>query len=150
MRKILFDTSVLLAGTLESHVHFREGVQWIDAVAHKQIRGFVSTHSVAEFFRHLSSSPFEPQVSPLLALTLVEKSLLKTFHTIDLTRRDYLLAIKRVTERSLRGAVVYDSLHVQSALKKKMDGLVTLNTKDFNRLVNTDELTIIDMTSQGP
>lgn len=150
MKKILFDTSALLAGTLENHIHFKGGVQWIDAVREKRIRGYVSTHSVAEFFRHLSSWHFEPHISPLLALNLVEKSLMTTFDTIDLTRRDYLLAIKRVTERSLRGAIIYDSLHVQSALKMKINGLVTLNTKDFIRLVGTDELTVIDIASQKP
>lgn len=60
------------------------------------------------------------------------------------------MALNRVAERGLRGGIVYDSLHLQAALKKKVDLLVTLNVKDFERLIEPGEIEIVNPLSVKP
>lgn len=150
MRKILFDTSVIFASSREDHVHFRVAYHWVLAVRERKISAFISAHSLAELYSNLTKYPLPPVIPPNDALLFLQKEVMPHFKPITLSVRDYSKAIDRLVDKSLKGGIVYDSLHVQAAMKKKVDALVTLNSKDFARLVKPDKLRIINPMDEAP
>lgn len=54
---------------------------------------------------------------------------------ITLTQKDYIEAIDHLVEQSLTGGVTYDALIMWVAHKSEVDRVVTLNPKDFKRVL---------------
>lgn len=150
MKKILFDTSILIAGTFKSHVHHSQSVPWLHTATDRKIKAFISTHNLAELYTHISKPLYDIAASPASAQQLITQWIVPYFQTIELNRKDYQKAIGRVVERSLRGAIIYDALHIQAALKKKVDAIITLNETDFARLIKPGEINIINPLNTSP
>ncbi len=150
MKKIFFDTSVLIAGMTTQHIHFVQSSPWLSLVANRVIKGFISTHTLAEFYANLTRMPHTPSVTPLIAQKMIKEWVLEYCTPIALDHSDYLLALDRIIGRSLRGGVIYDSLHLQAALKQKVHALVSLNERDFARLVDSQEIRLINPLTESP
>lgn len=138
---VLFDTSVLIAATVEVHPHHGPSHRLVEGGRAKG-RVFLSTHGLAEFFSALTAMPIDPPVAPPEAREVIEERILKSFELVDLSGADYRKAIERVCVRNLKSGAIFDALHVQAAIKMKVPRLVTWNPKHFLRLV-TDELRIV-------
>ena len=150
MKKYLFDTSVIVAGTLESHPHLVPARRWLGAATGKKIEAFVSVHSLAELYSNLSVPHQDSISSPKIAREMIDEWISSVFNVIEFKLSDYQKAIERVSRRSLRGGIIYDSLHVQAALKRKVNALVTLNSKHFDQLVKEGELQIFNPLADKP
>lgn len=150
MKKLFFDTSVIIAGLCEPHPHFLQAISWLKLAFEKKVSAFISTHCVAECFSGLSRLPLATSIMPSTAEQIIQESVLPHFEIVALSATDYKRAIKRVVLRSISGAVVYDSLHLQAALKKKADALVTINQKDFIRLIDPHEMKLINPLETSP
>lgn len=150
MKKILYDTSVIIAGTFEDHDHFSVAFPWHELARRQRISAFISTHSVAEIFATLTTQSYVPFLPRDQVEEILFKDILPCFQPVVLSPSDYKSAIGRALDRSLRGGVIYDSLHIQAAIKKKVDALVTLNSKDFTRLIEPAELRIINPADEAP
>ncbi len=48
--------------------------------------------------------------------------------------------IKAMSEKGLSGGIIYDALIAKAALKAKADRLLTLNKKDFEKIVPGNEI----------
>ena len=132
---LLIDTSTLASSIIEEdRLHFLPSSRLIQQVEKKQHRGFISLHSIAEFYATLTATPLEEPISPMQAKTMIEDGLLKIFECVDLSVQDYQKAILRVVEKGLKSGAIYDALIFQAALKKKVSALVTWNTRHFERL----------------
>ena len=116
----------------------------------KNCTGFISAHCIAELYSVLSRYHHDPILSPKLCMRIIHESVLSRFKPIDLSIKDYRLAMNRVAIRELRGGILYDSLHLQAAVKKSIGALVTLNVKDYTRLIEPDELEIVNPLTKGP
>ena len=81
---------------------------------------------------------------------MIDEWISSVFNVIEFKLSDYQKAIERVSRRSLRGGIIYDSLHVQAALKRKVNALVTLNSKHFDQLVKEGELQIFNPLADKP
>lgn len=131
---LLIDTSILVASVVEEDgFHFLPSASLIQQIKEKQHRGFISLHSLAEFYASVTAMPLEEPVSPLQARTIIEESFLAIFECIDFSCSDYRKTIQHVVERELKSGAIYDALIFQSALKKKVSALVTWNVKHFER-----------------
>lgn len=150
MKKVLIDTSVVFASLKENHIHFEETLVWAQAVYNKKIKGYLSTHALAEIYNHLSRISLQEGISSNQCYQMMVRQVIPHFNLIELSTTDYLLALERMALKSLRGAMVYDALHIQAAIKKKLDGIVTINDKDFERLVDKNELQVINPLYQKP
>ncbi len=95
---------------------------------------FISTHGLAECYNALTRYPIEGVLLPSQAQDLLKERFPHKLKTIELTKNDYEGAFERVARKNLRGAVVYDALHYQAAIKIKAEKLITWNVKDFERL----------------
>lgn len=130
----LFDTSVLVAATIQTHPHHERGRKAVTSVREGQLQGLICQHSIAEFFTTLTRYQLDTPIGPKLALEIITKNLLTHFQIVELGRKDYLEAIERVCRLGLRGPILYDALILQAALKKKAKVLFTFNPSDFQRL----------------
>lgn len=130
--KILFDTSVLVAGLLNSHSNHHIAIKWFQKIQ-KEITMFISAHSLAELFSVLTKLPLSPKISPVDALFLIQE-IEKKSKVIALNAKDYSSLIKNVAESGNSGGIIFDAIIYYAALKGKVDKILTFNHKDFLRL----------------
>jgi predicted nucleic acid-binding protein len=93
-----------------------------------------------EIYSVLTSAPFNPKITPIIAKQLIEKNILNIAKTISLTDEDYYKIVDKMVDSNFSGGIIYDSIVVECALKAKVDEILTLNSKDFLRL--TDKISI--------
>lgn len=143
MKHYLFDTSVMVAGQIQPHPRHQEAFALMTKVKSGKIKGYVSAHGLAELFSVLTKLPLQPPLSPEVVSDHILKETVSLFTVIDLSAKDYLKALKRCAKANLKSGVIYDALHLEAALKKKLDGVVTFNDKDFERLLGDETLKIV-------
>ena len=132
--KVLFDTSMLVAGVIQSHPAHERAFRWFCRVADRELELFVAAHSIAEFYAVLTRLPVNPKISPTLALRLLRENIEAVAHIVPLTTDEYLRVVTSMAELDLMGGVVYDAIIAAAARKSKCDALLTLNRKDFVRV----------------
>jgi predicted nucleic acid-binding protein len=131
--KILFDTSVLVAALLTNHSNHSLAFPSLEAAQRREIRGYISAHSLAELYSVLTRLPEPLRVSPDEAQALIV-DLSDYLEVVSLQSEDYKAAIAQMVALKLPGAGIFDALIAQAALKDKVNHLLTLNAKDFIRL----------------
>lgn len=131
--RVLFDTSVIVAALLDSHIHHSESVLWLDRARNYKVGGCVSTHTLAETYSTVTRMPVRPRMTPALVQQQISVNF-QTFTTIELTLSDYETAIARMVSLNLPGGGIYDALIAQAALKADVNVLLTFNPKHFTRL----------------
>ena len=145
--RCFFDTSILLPAALTAHPNHNRAFGLLRQVAQEGVKASnllcLSTHVIAEMYatfpnvaRQLSIEVTPPQVLAEI------KAVTRHLNTVDLSEADYFTALERCVDLELSGAVIYDALHFQAALKAKADILYTENRRDFDRLLRADELVI--------
>lgn len=130
---VLFDTSVLVAALIADHPKHSESLPWLLRVKAETIQGFISTHTLAELYAVLTRLPLSQTIAPEIALRLIAENLDK-LQKVVLTAEDYQTTLARLVKLNIIGGSIYDGLIAQAALKVKVDILLTLNPKHFNRL----------------
>lgn len=138
---IYCDTSILVASTIDIHPHHSSSVAFLNYCRKKNINLFTNTHALAEFFNTMSRYPAEVSLDAGQMIEIVESRVRKQFEIITLATEDYLAAMKNLQSHQLKGPIIYDVLHYQSALKLKVKVLITWNKKDFVR-ISTNEFNI--------
>ena len=93
-------------------------------------------HTYAELYHHLTK-PTKQDIhfTPAKVEDLLLDTLPKILQFVELSQRDYQAAIRRCAQASLVGAVIYDALYFEAAVKCEAEVLYTDNTKDFTRLL---------------
>lgn len=132
--KILFDTSVLVAGLISSHSRHTGAFAWLKRAMAGDFEAFVCSHSLAELYSVLTSLPLKPRITPHDARRLIDESVRKIASLVPLAASDYARAFDALVERNLPGGIVYDALIAMAAKKAQARSLLTLNPKDFKRI----------------
>lgn len=130
---VLFDTSVLVAASLPQHPSYTPCFIQLQAAKVAQVKGYLSTHSLAELYSVLTRMPSQPRIRAHDAKRLIE-SHLRYLETVVLEQADYQAAIAQMTALDLLGGGIFDALIAQAALKSSAERLLTLNPKHFTRL----------------
>lgn len=146
MVKVLFDTSVLVAGLLTSHPQHTACFPHLKAAQAQDIQGYISTHTLAEAYSVLTRIPVQPRIKPDQAQSLIF-DLAQYLTVIPLLVDDYQAAIAQMVNLNLPGGGIFDALIAQSALKANVDKLFTLNPKHFIRL-GTEVSSLVQIPSQ--
>lgn len=141
--RVLFDTSVLIAGFVASHPRHDQALAWLQRSHTKQVDLLVSAHSLVECYAVLTRLPVTPKIMPSMARMLVQENIEKHAEIIALNATDYMSLLKRVESLGLSGGVVYDAIILRAAEKAKASKLLTLNNRDFLRLCPEHEDWII-------
>jgi predicted nucleic acid-binding protein len=131
--KILFDTSVIIAGLVESHPMHQKVFPWLKRAKANEFELIVASHTIAELYAVLSTLPIKPRITPLIARKLINENIEPNSKIISLTPGEYKSVIKQISELGLAGGTIYDALITRVAQKSKVDRLLTLNIAHFNR-----------------
>lgn len=129
--KILFDTSVLIAAFVESHPKHKTALAFLVSAKKKEFQFLVSSHSILEVYSVLTSAPFKPKITPIIATQLIENNIINIAKIICLGEEDYWNIIKKMNDSNFSGGIIYDAIAVECALIAKADEILTLNSKDF-------------------
>ena len=140
--KILFDSSILIAAFVESHPKHKSALSFLIKAKKKEFEFLISSHSILEIYSVLTSAPFKPKITPIIARQLIENNIMNLAETIYLTDKDYFGIIKKMDKSNLSGGIVYDAILVECALKVKADEILTLNTRDFLRLTKGTSINV--------
>lgn len=132
--KILFDTSVLIAASVETHPMHDRAFPWLRKAKAREFTYLVSAHSLAEMYVVLTRLPVVPRISPTLGLQLVRENVMKEAKVVPLSAADYTAVLTDMEARNQTGGAIYDALIVQSAKKMAADRLLTFNPQDFLRV----------------
>ena len=123
------DTSVLVASLDADEPNHLACHRVVAAGGHK---GYV--HALAETFSVLTGGRSGRRVGAAMAARLIEQSILPFVQVQTLSGKDVMAALAICESRGVRGAAVYDWLHLVAARKAGADTLVTLDGRDFQAL----------------
>jgi predicted nucleic acid-binding protein len=132
--KAVLDTSVIVAGIVESHPMHPKCLTWLQRAKAGEIECIVVSHTLAETYAVLTTLPVKPRISPLVAQRLIHNNLQANARIVPLIVADYWSTIQRMAEMGLSGGTVYDALIATVARKLSVDRLLTLNADDFRRV----------------
>ncbi len=131
---IFFDTTVLVAGSEQSHPHYAQARSALLRVAAGQDKGFIGMHSMAELFAALTRLPVQPRIHPVEAARIISSNILPHFEVISLDKTDYLEALNAMASGGWTGAKIYDALLLRCAAKCAVERIYTFNLGDFRQL----------------
>lgn len=143
--KILFDTSVLIAAFVESHPKHTYALSFLIRAKNREFELFISAHTILEVYSVLTSAPFKPKITAVVAKKLIETNIKTIAKIIYLTDKDYFRIVKKMSNSNLIGGIVYDAIMVECALNSRVDEILTINSKDFLRLTKDNSLKISTM-----
>jgi predicted nucleic acid-binding protein len=131
--KVLFDTSVLVAAIVQSHVRHAEALPWLRRAKGGEVEFLVAAHTLAELYSVLTALPIRPRIVPGIAWRLVQENVESSATLVPLTVSDYSMTLRRISALGLSGGIVYDALIARAAEVSGAERLLTLNTADFRR-----------------
>jgi predicted nucleic acid-binding protein len=132
--KVLLDTSVLVAATVEAHPSHDVALPWLQKARSGEITGLVAAHSLAEFYAVLTTLPIEPRITPTIARELITHNVLGALEIVYLSGEDYIAVISHLADLGISGGATYDALIMHAASKASVERVVTLDEKDFRRV----------------
>ncbi len=138
--RLLFDTSVLIAAIVEAHPAHAIALPWLQKAKRKEVEFVVAAHSLLEVYSVLTRAPFDPPISAPIAGQLIETNIKQCAQITALTAAEYGKLIDDLIQAGHIGGIVYDALIVRCAEKAKVDQIITLNPKDFQRLWPKDKI----------
>ena len=140
--KILFDSSVLIAAFVESHPKHKSALSFLMKAKNREFKLLVSAYTILEVYSVLTSAPFRPRITSVIAKKLIENNIKAIAKIIYLSDEDYFKIIEKMCTSDFKGGIVYDAIIVECALNSKVDEILTLNPKDFSRLTNDTSIRI--------
>lgn len=139
---LYLDTSMILPVLLHRHENHIICRKLLQGRLNNESVLSTASHTYGELYRHITRNVAPFELAPSLAeRTLSALSAIIRFE--DATAAIYRLAIERCCKLDLRGAIIYDALHLETAIKVEAKILYTDNTKDFNRLMTTEDSIVI-------
>lgn len=132
--RVLFDTSVLVAACVGSHPEHARCRSWLARALSGELEMVISTHTLAELYATLSGLPVRPRIGPSDARRLVRENVERHAQLVPLSASDYRAVLNGAAEAHLAGGVVFDALIARAAEKARVDRLLTLNPREFERV----------------
>lgn len=132
--KVMFDTSVLVAGMVEPHPMHERALPWLKRARSGDLEFFVASHTLAELYAVLTTLPVSPRISPGAAWRLIREDVITPAKVTSISPSDYGAVIRRVADLGLSGGIIYDAIITKAAQKAQVDRILTLNPDDFTRV----------------
>jgi predicted nucleic acid-binding protein len=132
--RVFFDTSVLVAASVEPHPMHERSLVWVKRAKAEELEMLVASHTIAELYGVLTTLPVRPRISPDTAVRLILENVRKIAKVVPLSVSDYEAAIERLAELGIPGGAVYDALIARAAKKSGAERFLTLNAGDFERV----------------
>ena len=124
---VFFDTSMLVAASVEQHPHHPQAHAAVTRALQARHKTYLGLHSLGEIYAVLTRLPVQPTIHPAEAVRIVEENILPHFEPIALELADYEAALAAVASGGWRGGRIYDALLLRCAEKKNCQQIYTLN-----------------------
>jgi predicted nucleic acid-binding protein len=131
---VFCDTTVLVAASLQAHVHHGPAKAALERIARGDDAAFTSGHCLAETFSVLSRMPTVPKLTPQDALAILEANIIPHFTLLVLAPGDYPQIVRSLAGKGRGGGQIYDLLHLAAARKQTMDRIYTFNEAEWKNL----------------
>lgn len=132
--RVMFDTSVLVAGHMPTHADYESAREWLDAARKGSFKLLLAAHTLAETYSALTRMPIRPRIRPIAVTEMLEANVLPFAAMTSLMPDDYIAVLKRLAADGVLGGIVYDALGVKAAQIAHADRLLTFNLKHFRQL----------------
>ena len=129
-----FDTSVLVPAAVARHPHNAPALAVLEELVRRKHRGFISAHSLTEFYSVLTRTPFKPPLYPSEAWRIVEQTILPRMKLVTLAAKEYQELVRHCAASGWAGGRIHDAVHLRCAQKSDCDRIYTFNVKDFRAL----------------
>jgi predicted nucleic acid-binding protein len=129
-----FDTSVLVPAAVTRHPHNAPALAVLEELVSRKHRGFISAHSLTEFYSVLTRTPFKPPLYPSEAWQIIEEMILPHMELVTLTAKEYQEVVRHSAASGWAGGRIHDAVHLRCAQKAGCDRIYTFNVKDFRSL----------------
>jgi predicted nucleic acid-binding protein len=129
--KSFFDTSVLVAASVEVHEHHARSFALFTGADRKT--ACCAAHSLAELYATLTRLPGKTRLSADQALLFLD-SVEERLEIVSLDVREYRMAIQDAATAGIVGGTIYDALIGWCALKARATRIYTWDVADFQRL----------------
>ncbi len=141
--KALFDSSVLVAALLETHVS--HAAARASVMEHRSRPGefVISQHALVETYAVLTGMPTRPKLTPPM-VRLAMSELLSPAAIVSLSAADYDECLRLAEALNITGSATHDLLHVKAAEVCHAEQLITLNAKHFLPLARGSSIAIIE------
>ncbi len=136
LRGVFFDTSVLIAGSIDFGPSSRHALLLMDAAANGRIeRPLTAWHCCLEFYSVTTRLPEEYRLEPEIALRFLREEILSRFavHDLPAQRREEFL-VASVGER-IAGGRIYDAHIAETARQADARLVATENRRHFISLL---------------
>jgi len=124
--KAVLDSSILVAALVEAEPRHLACGHLLDKPGMH-----VHAHALAETFSTLTGGRLGYRVLPETAVQLLEQSVLPYVGVITLSAKEMTTGLKDAPSRGVRGAAIYDYLHLVAARRAKAGRLYTLDVANF-------------------
>ncbi len=129
--KSFFDTSVLVATSVEGHEHHERSFALFVGANRKT--ACCAAHSLAELYATLTRLPGKFRLSADQALLFLD-SVEERLEVVWLDAQEYRIAIREAAAAGIVGGTIYDALLGRCALKSRATRIYTWDVADFQRL----------------
>lgn len=137
MSRLALDTNVLVAAMQSWHsAHDRATQAVSDALRAGSV--VVPVQVLFETYSVLTRTPKPRRLSPADALKLLEGTLHGKAEIVDLGGESTFELLQTLPGRDIAGGAAYDALIAATAIKAGANAIVTLNTRDFERVAPQD------------
>lgn len=133
-----FDTSVLVAAAVSEHPHNGPALAVLEERIRQNHRGFISAHSLTEFYSVLTRAPFKPSIYPGEVVQIMDAMVLPHLELVTLDRDDYEAVIRNCAAHGWTGGRVHDAVHLRCAENANCDRVYTFNVKHFRGLAPSE------------
>jgi predicted nucleic acid-binding protein len=135
-----FDTSVIVAAMLGWHEHHARALRALQQ-AFDHDRVLVPGPALIEVFSVMTRLPAPHRISPSDARELLEQTF-TAVRVVVLTAQELWRLLRAMPEQHVAGGRVYDAHILACARKAEASVLWTFNERDFETLVEGDEIAI--------
>ncbi|MHB1253691.1 MAG: type II toxin-antitoxin system VapC family toxin [Candidatus Humimicrobiaceae bacterium] len=142
--KILFDTSILVAAFIKTHPKHVECFSWFKKTDTGEIKAYVSVHTLLEFYSAVTGILKIDKLNPDSVAELMKRNIYPHLNLITYTETDYKNVLINCAELHITGGTCYDFLIAYAAFKQKVDFLLTLNKRDFEKFSSKLNLSILE------
>lgn len=132
--KVSFDTSVLVAAVVDQLANHEAAFECFFRYTSASHECFCSTHSIAECYATLTALPLKRRIHSGEARHLIAENFVNRLTILEIKRRGYLDALRRVADLGMISGGIYDALHLGCAEHAGCKRLYTYNLAEFRRL----------------
>lgn len=133
MSRIAVDTSVLVAAIQSWHTEHKRALEAVGAALEGDTV-VVPLHVLLETFSVLTRMPKPLRLSPQTALDLLDRTLRGKAEIVELDGESAFELLRTFPERDISGGAVYDAVIAEAATHAGASALLTLNSRDFERV----------------